>query len=156
MQVPFLDLRRQHREIESEVNSALARVTSSSAFILNGEVEAFETEWARFCGVREAAATNSGTDALALALIATGALSRGKDHEVITSPLTAGYSALAILSAGAVPVFADINPRTYTLDPRALKKRSPLEHARSFPYISTGRWLTSRAFVRSRHGTGWS
>lgn len=121
MQVPFLDLSRQHREIESEVNSALARVAGSGAFILNGEVESFENEWASFCGVRAAAATNSGTDALALALIASGALSRGEGHEVITSPLTAGYSALAILSAGGVPVFADIDPLTYTLDPESVE-----------------------------------
>lgn len=122
MQVPFLDLRRQHREIESEVNSALARVISSGAFILNSEVESFETEWARFCGVRQAVATNSGTDALALALIASGALSREENHEVITTPLTAGYTALAIVSAGGVPVFADVNPRTYTLDPESVEK----------------------------------
>jgi dTDP-4-amino-4,6-dideoxygalactose transaminase len=122
MQVPFLDLRRQQSEIDSEANSALAGVISSGAFILNGEVESFETEWARFCGVRAAAATNSGTDALALALLASGAFPRGEGHEVITSPLTAGYSALAILSAGGVPVFADIDPRTYTLDPEGLEK----------------------------------
>jgi dTDP-4-amino-4,6-dideoxygalactose transaminase len=122
MQVPFLDLKRQHWEIESEVNSALARVIGSGAFILNGEVESFETEWARFCGVREAAATNSGTDALALALIASGALSRAANCEVITTPLTAGYTALAILSAGGVPIFADVNPRTYTLDPESVEK----------------------------------
>jgi len=122
MYVPFLDLRRQQSEIDSEANSALAGVISSGAFILNGEVESFETEWARFCGVRAAAATNSGTDALALALLASGALTSNAGHEVITSPLTAGYSALAILGAGGVPAFADIDPRTYTLDPEAIEK----------------------------------
>jgi dTDP-3-amino-3,4,6-trideoxy-alpha-D-glucose transaminase len=154
MQVPFLDLRRQHREIESEVNSALARVTSSSAFILNGEVEAFETEWARFCGVREAVATNSGTDALALALIATGALSRGKDHEVITSPLTAGYSALAILSAGGVPVFADVDPRTYTLDPESVEKAITPRTRAIIPVHIYGQMADIEGIcqVASRHG----
>jgi dTDP-4-amino-4,6-dideoxygalactose transaminase len=154
MQVPFLDLRRQHWEIESEVNSALARVISSSAFILNGEVESFETEWARFCGVREAVATNSGTDALALALIASGALSRGENHEVITTPLTAGYSALAILSAGGVPVFADVNPRTYTLDPESVEKAiTPLTRA-IVPVHIYGQMADMEGIcqVASRHG----
>ena len=122
MKVPFLDLRRGHSEVEPEIKSATARVISSGVFILNREVEAFENEWARFCGVRAAAGTNSGTDALTLALIASGALRRGERHEVITSPLTPGYTALAIAGAGAVPVFADVNPRTYTLDPEAIEK----------------------------------
>jgi dTDP-4-amino-4,6-dideoxygalactose transaminase len=122
MQVPFLDLRRQQSEIDSEVSSAVARVIRSGAFILSTEVESFETEWAHFCGVRAAAATNNGTDALELALLASGALTKGEGHEVITSPLTAGYTGLAILSAGGVPVFADIDPRTYTLDPETVEK----------------------------------
>ena len=91
-------------------------------FILGREVEAFEEEWARFCGVRGAAGVNSGTDALTLALIASGAVRQGKEDEVITSPLTTAYTALAILNAGGVPVFADIGPRTYTLDPSAVER----------------------------------
>lgn len=122
MHVPFLDLRRQHSEIESEANAALAGVISRGAFILDAEVECFESEWASFCDVRSAAATNSGTDALTLALLACGALVPGQSHEVITSPLTAGYTALAIQNAGGVPVFADIDPRTYTLDPEQVEK----------------------------------
>jgi dTDP-4-amino-4,6-dideoxygalactose transaminase len=122
MKVPFLDLSREHSEVEAETNSALARVIGSGVFILNREVETFEHEWARFCGVRAAAGTNSGTDALALALIASGALRGGKRPEVITSPLAPGYTGLAIAGAGAVPVFADVNPRTYTLDPEAIEK----------------------------------
>jgi len=154
MQVPFLDLRRQHREIESEVNSALARVISGGAFILNGEVESFETEWARFCGVRQAVATNSGTDALALALIASGALSRGANHEVITTPLTAGYSALAILSAGGVPVFADVNPRTYTLDPESVEKAITPRTRAIVPVHIYGQMADMEGIcqVASRHG----
>ena len=154
MQVPFLDLRRQHWEIESEVNAALARVMSSGAFILNGEVESFETEWARFCGVRDAAATNSGTDALALALIASGALSAGGNHEVITTPLTAGYSALAILSAGGVPVFADVNPRTYTLDPESVEKAITPRTSAIVPVHIYGQMADMEGIcqVASRHG----
>lgn len=154
MQVPFLDLRRQHSEIESEVNSALARVISSGAFILNGEVESFETEWASFCEAREAVATNSGTDSLALALIASGALSRGEKHEVITTPLTAGYSALAILSAGGVPVFADVNPRTYTLDPESVEKAITPRTRAIVPVHLYGQMADMEGIcqVASRHG----
>ena len=154
MQVPFLDLRRQHREIESEVNSALARVISSGVFILNGEVESFEAEWARFCRVRGAVTTNSGTDALALALIASGALSRGENHEVITTPLTAGYTALAIVSAGGVPVFADVNPRTYTLDPESVEKAISPRTRAIVPVHIYGQMADMEGIcqVASRHG----
>ncbi len=117
MQIPFLDLRREQREIETEINAALIAVFNRGIYILGPEVEAFEDEWARFCEVRGAAAVASGTDALALALIASGAVRPGQNDEVITSPLTAAYTALAILNAGGVPVFADIDPFTYTLEP---------------------------------------
>jgi dTDP-3-amino-3,4,6-trideoxy-alpha-D-glucose transaminase len=122
MRIPFTDLRRQYKEIEAEVQKALARVLAGGAYILGSEVEAFEEEWARLCGVRCAAGVNSGTDALALALVASGAVRPGGRDEIITSPLSAGYTALAILSAGGIPVFSDIDPRTYTLNPEALQK----------------------------------
>jgi dTDP-4-amino-4,6-dideoxygalactose transaminase len=122
MPIPFLDLVPRHREIEAEATAALARVMSGGAYILGREVAAFEAEWAGYCGVRGAAGVNSGTDALALALVASGAVRKGQRDEVITSALTAGYTALAIKSAGGVPVFADIDPQTYTLDPRAVEK----------------------------------
>lgn len=95
---------------------------TSGIFILGPEVESFESEWSQFCGVRGSASVNSGTDALTLALIASGAVKKLRGDEVITSPLTAAYTALAILNAGAVPVFADIDPRTYTLDPVAVER----------------------------------
>lgn len=117
MRIPFLDLRRQQLEIEAETTEALARVLRNGVFILGPEVEAFEDEWARFCNVRAAAAVGSGTSALTLSLIASGCVRKGHADEVITSPLTAGYTALAITNAGGVPVFADIDPHTYTLDP---------------------------------------
>jgi dTDP-4-amino-4,6-dideoxygalactose transaminase len=115
MRIPFLDLRREQREIEAEIKAALARVFNRGQYILGPEVEAFEAEWASFCEVRGAAGVANGTDALTLALIASGAVRPGHGDEVITSPLTAAYTALAILNAGGVPVFADIDPFTYTL-----------------------------------------
>ena len=122
MRVPFLDLRRQLEEVGAESRAALDEVLAGGSYILGGEVEAFEREWAKFCGARGAAGVGSGTDALTLALLATGAVRPGRGDEVITTPLTAGYTALAILNAGAVPVFADIDPHTCTLDPAALSK----------------------------------
>src|SRR5215207_2098837 len=122
MPVSFLDLRRQHEEVGGEVSAAVERVLTGGAYILGREVEAFEREWARFCGVSSCAGVANGTDALALALVASGAVRPGRRDEVITAPLTAGYTALAVRNAGGVPVFSDIDPETYTLDPRALER----------------------------------
>lgn len=122
MRIPFLDLRRQFDEVGAETQAAAARVLSGGPYILGREVEAFEGEWARFCGASACAGVGNGTDALALALVASGAVREGRGDEVITTPLTAGYTALAILNAGGVPVFADIDPQTYTLDPGALAR----------------------------------
>ena len=119
--VPFLDIKRVYREIEVEINKAVARVFQNGVFILGPEVEAFEREWARFCRVNAAASTGNGTDALELALIASGAARHGRGDEVITTALTAGYTALAIINAGAIPVFADIDPHTYLITPESIE-----------------------------------
>ncbi len=122
MQISFLDLLRQQQEIDAEIKAAVTQVLDGGVYILGREVAAFETEWAHYCGVRAAAGVANGTDALTLALVAAGAVRAGRADEVITTPLTAAYTALAIRNAGGVPVFADIDPRTYTLDPTALEK----------------------------------
>src|SRR5918997_3417326 len=122
MPVSFLDLRRQHEEVGEEVRAAAERVLSGGAFILGREVEAFEREWARFCGAAACAGVANGTDALALALVASGAVRPGRRDEVITAPLTAGYTALGVVNAGGVPVFSDVDPETFTLDPRGLER----------------------------------
>lgn len=117
MLVPFLDLTRQHKQLQSELSDALQRVFDSGQFILGDEVAAFEAEWADYCNAPAAVGVGNGTDALTLALIASGAVHPGRGDEVITTPLSAGYTSLAIVNAGGVPVFADIEPDTYTLDP---------------------------------------
>ncbi|HLL77729.1 MAG TPA: DegT/DnrJ/EryC1/StrS family aminotransferase [Pyrinomonadaceae bacterium] len=122
MPISFLDLKRQHEEVGGEMAAAVGRVLAGGAYILGREVEAFEREWARRCGVRGCAGVANGTDALALALVASGAVRPGRRDEVITAPLTAGYTALAVLNAGGVPAFADIDPETCTLDPRGLER----------------------------------
>lgn len=122
MNIPFLNLKRQYAEIEPEIGRALLNVLTHGEYILGREVAAFEEEWATFCGVPSAAGVNSGTDALALSLIASGAVRRGSSDEVITSTLTSPYTALAIKIAGGVPIFADVDPQTFTLNPESVEK----------------------------------
>jgi len=98
------------------VARAIERVIASGWFVLGPEVEAFEREFATASGAAEAVGVGTGTDAIALALRALGI---GPGDEVITSPLSAAYSGLAVMMAGARPVFADIDPVRLTLDPAA-------------------------------------
>jgi dTDP-4-amino-4,6-dideoxygalactose transaminase len=116
--VPFIDLTRQYRTIENEILSAVERVFEKGRFILGEEVSAFEKEFARHCGVRYGVGVNSGTDALYLALKAAGI---GKGDEVITVANSFIASALAISFTGAKPIFVDIAPGTYTMDPDGLE-----------------------------------
>jgi dTDP-4-amino-4,6-dideoxygalactose transaminase len=104
------------------VAAALARVLEGGVYILGDEVEAFEEEWARYCEVTGAVGVGTGTDALVLALLASGAVRPGRGDEVITTPFSAAYTALAIVNAGGVPVFADIASSSYTLDPGAVER----------------------------------
>ena len=99
------------------VAAAIARVVESGWFVLGPEVEAFETEFAAASGSPQAVGVGTGTDAITLIL---RALDIGPGDEVITSPLSAAYSALAIMMAGARPVFADIDASRLTLDPDAV------------------------------------
>jgi len=98
------------------VRNAVERVVRSGWFILGPELAAFEEEFASAAGADEAIGVGTGTDAIALALRALGI---GPGDEVITSPLSAAFSALAIMMTGATPVFADIDPERLTIDPSA-------------------------------------
>ena len=120
--ISFIDLKRQHAEIESEISASFERVLRSGRYILGEAVEQFEKEWAAFCGVPAAAAVATGTDALTLALIASGAVRKNQGDEVITSAMSSAYTALSILNAGGVPVFVDVMPDTYTLSPEAVDR----------------------------------
>jgi len=121
MKVEFLDLKRQLESIKDEIVEAITRVLENGTYILGAEVQSFESEWASFCGAAGAVGVATGTDALVLALKASGAVREGKNDEVITPTLTAGYTALGIQLAGGIPVFADINPHDYTIDPQSIE-----------------------------------
>ena len=107
------------RDDAAEVRAAIDRVVSSGWFILGPEVEAFEAEFADATGAAHAVGVGNGTDALALILRALGI---GAGDEVITTPLSAAYTALAVIMAGARPVFADIDPARMTIDPDAVER----------------------------------
>ena len=115
MNVVFNDLQGPAREIRHELQAAWQRVLDSGWYILGREVEAFEEEFAAYCGVPFCIGVGSGTEALHLALKACGV---GPGDEVITVSHTFIATALAITWTGARPVFVDIDPETYTMDPR--------------------------------------
>jgi dTDP-4-amino-4,6-dideoxygalactose transaminase len=111
--IPFIDLKAQHQSIRKELREAIDRVLDTCEFALGSEVEAFEREFAAYCGARHGIAVNSGTSALHLALLAAGV---GPGDEVITVPFSFVATAAAIVYTGARPVFVDVDPRSYTMD----------------------------------------
>ena len=112
--IPFLDLRL--REDAAAVQEAIARVTARAWYVLGPEVEAFESEFAAASGASFAVGTGSGTDAIALLLRAAGV---GANDEVIVPAVTAAYTALAVVNAGARPIIVDVDNETLTMDPAA-------------------------------------
>jgi dTDP-4-amino-4,6-dideoxygalactose transaminase len=116
--IPFVDLKAQYVSIKDEVAVAIQTVLDSCQFTLGSEVFAFEKEFAAYCNVDDAVGVSSGTSALHLALLAAGI---GPGDEVITVPFTFVATAAAIHYTGATPVYVDINPKTFTLDPAKLE-----------------------------------
>jgi dTDP-4-amino-4,6-dideoxygalactose transaminase len=111
--IPLLDLTRQYRALREPIQEALARVVDAQRFVLGAEVERFEQRFAEYCGSRYAIGCASGTDALELALMAANI---GPGDEVLTVPFTFFATAGAIMSAGARPVFIDVEPDSFNLD----------------------------------------
>jgi dTDP-4-amino-4,6-dideoxygalactose transaminase len=114
MQVPFLDLRDHNRSVRSEIRAALEPVLEEAHFILGPAVEHFEQKFTAYLGTGHCVGLNNGTTALHLALLACGV---GQGDEVITTPATWISTSWAISYVGARPVFVDVDPVTYTLDP---------------------------------------
>lgn len=121
MFVPFLELKREADKYREEIERALSRVVRSGRYVLGPELELLEREFAASLNVPFAVGVGSGTDALTLALEATGRVNPGQGNEVITTALSAGFSALAICRAGAVPRFVDVDPETLQIDPRKIE-----------------------------------
>ncbi len=117
MKIPFNDLRALYLAHQKEIDEAVQRVLASGWYILGREVQAFEAEFAAYCGAAGCVGVNSGTDALHLALRACGV---GPGDEVVTVAHTAVATVAAIRMAGATPVLVDIDPQTYTMSPTAL------------------------------------
>jgi dTDP-4-amino-4,6-dideoxygalactose transaminase len=120
MRVPIVELKSQYRAHQAELDGAIREVLEASWFILGQQGEAFESEFAAYCGASQAVGVGSGTEALHLSLLACGV---GPGDEVITVPNTAVPTVCAIDFAGATPVFADIDTETFNLDPSDLKRR---------------------------------
>ena len=146
--IPFLRL--TPHEDAAAVREAMARVVDRGWFVLGPELEAFEHEFAQACGAALSAGVGTGTDALAIALRALGI---GPGDEVITSPLSAAYSALAIMMAGARPVFADIDPQRLTIDPAAIAAAVTSRTAAIMPVHLYGQAadMPAIAAIASRH-----
>src|SRR2546423_943493 len=118
MSVPLLDLRAQYSAIRDRVRESVDRVFESQAFVLGAEVEALEEEVARYSQTRHAIACASGSDALLLAMMA---LDVKAGDEVITTPHTFFATASSVTRLGARPIFVDIDPRTYNINPASIE-----------------------------------
>ena len=118
MQIPMVDLRGQNEALQNEIESGFREVIDSTRFVLGPHGAALEEEIAAYCGVRYAIGVASGTDALHLALLASGI---GPGDEVITTPFTFIATGEAIRYVGAKAVFVDIDPDTFNIDPALIE-----------------------------------
>ena len=119
MTIPMVDLKTQYHQLKSEIDKALLDAVESTQFILGPNVTALEKDVAGYLGVSSAIGVASGTDALHLAVLAAG-IKPG--DEVITTPFTFIATAEAICYAGAIPVFVDVDPRTFNIVPELIEK----------------------------------
>src|SRR5439155_1458663 len=109
----------QYQRLRGEIVHVVARVLDSGQYVLGAETEAFEREFADYCGVQYAVAVNSGTSALHLALLAAGV---GPGDEVITTPFTFVATVAAILYTQATPVLVDVDPVSLNIDPELIPR----------------------------------
>ena len=120
MNIPMVDLKVKYRKHKEEFDNAVIGVMESGMFIMGPEVSAFEREIEAYYGMKHAVGVASGTDALLIAALSLGI---GKGDEVIVPAFTFIATSVIVIRAGATPVFADINPDTFTLDPEDIRKK---------------------------------
>lgn len=118
MSIQLVDLKAQYETIRPTIDAAITRVIENTAFIMGKEVSDFEQAFADYCGVKHALGVSSGTSALFLTLAGYGI---GPGDEVITTPFTFFATGEAISQTGARPVFVDIDPVTYNIDPARIE-----------------------------------
>src|SRR3989338_4404707 len=117
MNIPFVDLKRQYKAYKKEIDAQIREVIASSAFIMGEKIRELEQRLAEFTGTKYAAGCSSGTDALVLAL---AALDLRPGDEVITTPFSFIATSEAIAFLKAKPVFVDIDPQTFNIDPQKI------------------------------------
>jgi dTDP-4-amino-4,6-dideoxygalactose transaminase len=147
--IPFLSLKPG--EDATAVDEAIRRVVDRGWFVLGPEVEAFERAFADASGAAHSVGVGTGTDALVLILKALGI---GRGDEVITTPVSAAYTALAVMAVGARPVFADIDPERLTIDPAAVEPLVGPATAAIIPVHLYGQPadMTALSAIADRHG----
>src|ERR1700760_2833043 len=118
--IPFLDLKAQQARIAADLRRRLDTVLEHCQFILGPEVHELEVELAKFCGARHCVSVSSGTDALQIAMMAEEI---GRGHAVFLPAFTYTATAEVPLLLGATPVFVDVDPRTFQIDPLHLRQR---------------------------------
>lgn len=149
--IRFVDLKAQYQTIKSDVDAAVMRVLASGTYVLGAEVEAFEKEFAEYCGTTDAIAVSSGTSALHLALLSVGV---GTGDEVITTPFTFVATIAAIEYTGARAVLVDIDPRTFTIDPAQIEAAITSKTKAIVPVHLYGQMANMRPILEigERHG----
>ncbi|MEW6556128.1 MAG: DegT/DnrJ/EryC1/StrS family aminotransferase [Elusimicrobiota bacterium] len=119
MKIQMVDLKANYEGLKAEIDAAIKNVLNKTNFILGDEVKKFEEEFAKYCGTKYAVGVANGTDAIKIALLACGIK---KGDEVITTPFTFIATSEAIVQAGGVPVFVDIDLETYDIDPKKIRE----------------------------------
>jgi dTDP-4-amino-4,6-dideoxygalactose transaminase len=147
--VPFMRL--VPGDDRSAIDAAIRRVIERGWYVLGPEVEAFEQSFAEACGARYAAGVGTGTDAIAIILRGLGI---GPGDEVITTPVSAAYTALACVMVGARPVFADIDPRRLTISPAAIEAAITPKTAAVLPVHLYGQPADMRAIMAIAEARG--
>lgn len=149
--VPLCDLQAQYRPLRQQIEEAVCRVLASGQVIMGPEVAGLEQEVARYCGTRFAVGCASGTDAILLALHALGI---GPGDEVILPPFTFFATAGSVCRTGARPIFVDIDPETYNIDPQAVESKITPRTKAIMPVHLYGQCvdMTPLRQIAERHG----